>query len=113
MVRYCWKIAIVIVLGAAGLFIQGCQEASEQTLVGDYMAKHPQSQMITISLKADQKGSWTLDTQTLEFEWDADGQQILLHTANGGVIAGDILKDGFRIRLPGVGHLDFKKTTPP
>ena len=89
--------------------VVSCQFGQE--LTGRYESDHPdENRSMTLILKPDGKGSWTINGEEVPFQWDAGGDKIWLHSKSGGVIRGDISKEGaIDLTLPGVGKFLFRK----
>lgn len=98
------KLSVVIVFC---VLTAACGKTGDADLAGKYEAvniglkgaKKPVN--VSMELKPDHKGQWTVEADTAEFRWEIQEGKIWIHTLSGGVIVGDMEKNGFRIRLPG------------
>ena len=62
-----------------------------------------------LELKEDGQGIWITNEKEVPFRWSVKGQEIRLHTKEGGVIAGKIIDDTVTIILPGDNVMSFQK----
>lgn len=98
------KLSLIIVFC---ILAAACGKAGDAELAGTYEAvisglkgaKKPVN--VSMELRSDHKGQWTVEDDTAEFRWEIREGKIWIHTVSGGVIVGDMEKNGFRIRLPG------------
>jgi len=96
-----------LLITALSVLAAACEKSGDADFAGTYeavimglkRAKKPVN--VTMELKADHKGNWTVEDNTTEFRWEMQEEKIWIHTVSGGVIVGDREKNGFRIRLPG------------
>ena len=74
---------------------------------GEVSLKHSQT---VVELKEDGQGLWQVLDEEVSFRWSVKGDEIRLHTEEGGVIIGKIQGDTLNITLPGAGSISFKKS---
>ena len=85
---------------------------NREMLVGRYQAenlKNPQSRTLFLELKANGRGSWSIEEDNVSFKWEIRKKEIWLHTQLGGVIVGKISGNSIEVSLPGVGIYSFKR----
>jgi len=63
----------------------------------------------TIELKEDGQGLWRVEDDEVSLSWGIKGNEIRLHTKNGGVIKGTIKNNGIEIILPNSQNIFFTK----
>lgn len=81
----------------------GKYRGSEQDIPGTYSF---------IELKDNGEGTWETDIDLVHFRWKIRDNEIWLHTQTGGVILGELTRDGFEIELPNVGTYSFVRQNP-
>jgi hypothetical protein len=83
----------------------------DQRFVGEYRAAPlGAGAPLTLLLNADGKGSWTIAGEDVPFSWESKGDELVLHSKSGGVLAGKFTENSsIDITLPGVGRLQFEK----
>jgi hypothetical protein len=92
------------------LLTLSCEDKA--SLAGRYVAsgyKNQDSPTISLELKADGKGSWSIEEDNVSFKWELKQTEIWLHTESGGIIRGKITGEIIEINLPGVGEYYFEK----
>lgn len=89
------------------LVLGSCSQGRD--IAGRYEATNPSGgPPLVLQLKNDGKGSWSIEKEDATFAWEHGGDEILLHSKSGGVIAGTLKIDGsIEINLPGVGVFRF------
>lgn len=93
------------------LALLSCQSGTD--LTGTYEAVSPLNPdaSVTLVLKAEGKGAWSVDGEEVAFQWEVRGDELWLHTRSGGVLTGRVGEDdSIDITLAGVGKLLFKKS---
>lgn len=91
-------------------FMVGCERRSE--VAGKYVTeerKNGPSLNIRIDLDASGHGSWTSGEENTAFRWEDRGEEIWLHTKEGGLIVGKLKGDRIEVSLPGVAIQHFRK----
>ncbi|UCB47611.1 MAG: hypothetical protein JSW56_10520 [Deltaproteobacteria bacterium] len=96
------------------LFLLSWGACSRDTsrVTGKYMAQTgegEQSMSVILELRENGTGSWATEEDNVDFKWEMRGEEILFHTKSGGVIVGNIGREGIEIYLPGAGVHSFKK----
>ena len=89
---------------------------SKDAFVGSYSGLEEGSQQYAqanIELKEDGYGLWRVADEEVSFRWDCKGNEIRLHTKEGGVIIGEIKEGNLKITLPGTKSMSFKKRGLP
>lgn len=92
---------------ACCVLMTGCGKSGHADLAGTYEAVIGSAKggkktvNVNLELKPDHKGNWTVEDNTTEFRWEIREGSLWMHTVSGGVIVGEMEKNGFRIRLPG------------
>jgi hypothetical protein len=89
---------------------------SRDAFVGSYsgLGEGPQQYaQAEIKLKEDGYGLWRVADEEVSFRWDCRGNEIRLHTKEGGVIIGEIKGGNLKITLPGTKSMSFKKRGVP
>jgi len=92
---------------ACCVLMTGCTKSGEADLAGTYEAVissakgEKKTVNVSLELKPDHKGQWTVEDDIAEFRWEIQEGKIWIHTVSGGVIVGKMENSGFRIRLPG------------
>ncbi len=89
---------------------------SRDALVGSYSGLEEESHPYTqaeIKLKEDGFGLWRVADEEVSFRWNRMGNEIRLHTKDGGVIIGEIKGGNLKITLPGTKSMSFKKRGLP
>ena len=81
------KTAVVLVLVMVGLVLAGCGE-SRARFAGTYKSTETFAGKgnITLDLKEDGKGTWTLAGKTVEFTWVINDGKIWLYTKTGAIL---------------------------
>ena len=104
----CVSAAALLVL----LLAAGC--AQERDLAGTYAAQPPTDALparIDLTLKPDGTGQWHVQGgEAVSFQWETRGEQVWLHTRDGGLIQARDTGEQLRMDLPGVGRLQFHRT---
>ncbi|MFZ0931165.1 MAG: hypothetical protein WAN11_21340 [Syntrophobacteraceae bacterium] len=88
----------------------GCGPATQH--VGTYIADikdSPHLSETTLELKETGAGVWKVGDDEVTFSWLVKGNELRLHTKNGGVIVGSLDNQIIRVTLPGSKELFFKK----
>ncbi|MBL7213259.1 MAG: hypothetical protein KJ573_09140 [Proteobacteria bacterium] len=78
---------------------------------GKYLSttsKNQQGPAISLELMADGNGSWATEEDSVSFKWEVRGNEVLLHTKSGGIIAGKIKGDSIEVNLPGMAPCQFR-----
>lgn len=99
------RISVCILVLA--FLINGCGE--EKRILGRYTSDPTPSGMIILSLNENGRAEWMTDIDTASMRWEQRGQEVWLHTKEGGVIRGILKDSALRLTLPGVGVILFKK----
>ena len=89
---------------------------SKDAFVGSYSGLGEGSQQYAqaeIKLKEDGFGLWRVADEEVSFRWNRKGNEIRLHTKEGGVIIGEIKEGNLKITLPGTKSMTFKKRGLP
>ncbi len=89
---------------------------SRDALVGSYSGLEEESPLYAkaeIKLKEDGLGLWRVADEEVSFRWNRKGNEIRLHTKEGGVIIGEITEGNLKITLPGTKSLSFQKRGLP
>lgn len=90
------------------LLIGGCGE--EKKLLGRYASEATNaSGPIILSLNDNGRAEWMTDTDTASMRWEKRGQEVWLHTKEGGVLKGVMEDTVLRFTLPGVGPILLRK----
>jgi hypothetical protein len=97
--RWIWLAVLILLLG--GLSLAGCK--SREPYVGKYQSFEPpiEGGPITLELKANGEGVWTLGEQRVPFRWEVKKEKIWLHTKGGGVLIGTPVADELTLDLSG------------
>jgi hypothetical protein len=102
-----WAAALLVLLLAAGC-------AQERDLAGDYAAQPPTDALpaqVGLTLNPDGTGQWRVQGgESVYFQWETRGEDVWLHTRDGGLIQARETGQGLRMDLPGVGRLEFVRT---
>jgi len=88
----------------------GCGSGTQH--VGTYIAEikdSPHRSETTLELKETGTGVWKVGDDEVTFSWLVKGNELRLHTKNGGVIVGSLDNQIIRVTLPGSKELFFKK----
>jgi hypothetical protein len=82
-----WKLAAVLVLVLVGLVLVGCGE-SRSRFAGTYKSVEPFAGKgnITLDLKEDGRGTWTLADKTVEFTWVINDGKVWIYTKTGAIL---------------------------
>ncbi len=89
---------------------------SREALVGSYTGLEEEARQpaqAEIKLKEDGFGLWRVGDEEVSFRWNRTGNEIRLHTKEGGVIIGEIKGGNLKITLPGTKSMSFKKRGLP
>lgn len=100
----------VIFLFLLVLIPQGC--GSPKRYMGTYVsvsAGEPPRMETTLELKDNDSGVWTTNEKEVQFRWSVKGNEIRLHTKEGGVITGKIADHTITVTLPGDKVMTFQK----
>ncbi|MBU0986774.1 MAG: hypothetical protein KKH68_05920 [Proteobacteria bacterium] len=84
----------------------------ESGLAGKYASANDMTQKTTVAnleLMADGRGAWSIEEDSVSFNWEVRKGKIWLHTKSGGVIVGTITGDTLTVNLPGMGVHRFNK----
>ena len=65
----------------------------------------------TLTLEANGKGMWSIETDNAPFRWDVRQNKIRLHTQSGGVIEGTVDNGTIRIAMPGMDVILFHRVS--
>jgi hypothetical protein len=93
------------------LLTLGCPRGED--IRGRYEAEAgADSPAVILELKEEGKGGWVVEGVTAPFSWELRGQEVVLYTKSGGILAGTLehTDSGERritLDLPGVGRLVF------
>lgn len=81
------KLAAVLVLVMVGLVLAGCGE-SRSRFAGTYKSVQPFAGKgnITLDLKEDGRGTWTLAGKTVGFTWVINDGKIWIYTKTGAIL---------------------------
>ena len=88
----------------------GCGPGTQHA--GTYIAEtrdFPHRGETTLELKETGTGVWKAGDDEVPFSWLVKGNELRLHTKNGGVIVGNLDNQVIRVTLPGSKELSFKK----
>jgi hypothetical protein len=88
----------------------GCGPGTEH--VGTYIAEIkdcPHRGETTLELKETGTGVWKVGEDEVTFSWHVKGNELRLHTRNGGVIVGSLDNRIIHVSLPGSQELFFRK----
>ena len=88
----------------------GCSPGTKH--VGTYIAEikdSPHHGEATLELKESGTGVWKVGDDEVTFAWLVKGDELRLHTKNGGVIVASLDNRIIRVTLPGSKELFFKK----
>jgi hypothetical protein len=88
----------------------GCGPGTQH--VGTYIAEikdSPHHGETTLELKETGTGVWKVGDDEVTFSWLVKGNELRLHTKNGGVIVASLDNQIIRVTLPGSKELFFKK----
>ncbi len=97
------------------LLALGCPRGED--IKGRYVAEAgAESPAVVLELKEEGKGGWVVEGVTAPFTWELRGQEVVLHTKSGGILAGalehaDSGERRITLDLPGVGRLVFRPAT--
>lgn len=89
----------------------GCDSATTR-YTGTYVSvseEEPSRIETILVLKEPATGVWTANEKEVPIRWSVKGNEILLHTKEGGVIIGKISKDVITLKLPSDKVMTFKK----
>ncbi len=89
---------------------------SKDAFVGSYSGVEEESHQYAqaeIKLKEDGFGLWHVADEEVSFRWNRKGNELRLHTKEGGVIIGEIKEGNLKITLPGTKSMSFKKRGVP
>jgi hypothetical protein len=95
------------------IFTLSC--GSKEEYAGTYFvqkAVSPKHYVAVIELKEDGQGVWRVFEEEVSFRWSVRGNEIRVHTKEGGIIIGKIQGDVIEITLPGAKSMSFKKRQP-
>ncbi|MFZ5448237.1 MAG: hypothetical protein ACOZFS_06325 [Thermodesulfobacteriota bacterium] len=83
----CLKLAAILILVAVGLVMAGCGE-SRSPFVGSYKSVETFAGKgnISLDLKEDGRGTWTLSGKTVEFTWVVNDGKIWIYTKTGAIL---------------------------
>ena len=105
-VRMARRLVPVLAL-ACVLALTACR-GGEAELAGQYTATNRDG--VALALHGEGKGTWTTPDEDLEFTWERRGQEVWMHTRDGGIIVGQVTPDGgITVRLPGAGRYEFTR----
>jgi len=88
----------------------GCGPGTQH--VGTYIAEikdSPYRSETTLELKETGTGVWKVGDDEVTFSWHVKGNELRLHTKNGGVIVGSLDNQIIHVTLPGSQELFFRK----
>jgi hypothetical protein len=88
----------------------GCSPRTQ--LVGTYTAEitdSPHHSEATLELKETGTGVWKVGDDEVTFSWHVKGNELRLHTRNGGVIVGSLDDRIIHVTIPGSNELLFRK----
>jgi hypothetical protein len=88
----------------------GCGPGTQY--VGTYIAEikdSPYRSETTLELKETGTGVWKAGDDEVTFSWNVKGNELRLHTKNGGVIVGSLDNQIIHVTLPGSKELFFRK----
>lgn len=87
MKKYCWQLAVVLVLVMVGLVLTGCGE-SRSKFAGTYKSAETFAGKgnIILNLMEDGRGTWTLAGKTVEFTWVINNDKIWIYTKTGAIL---------------------------
>ena len=88
----------------------GCGSGTQH--VGTYIAEIKDSSHrseATMELKETGTGVWKVGDDEVAFSWHVKGNELRLHTQNGGVIVGSLDNQIIHVTLPGSKELFFSK----
>jgi hypothetical protein len=88
----------------------GCGPGTQH--VGTYIAEIKDSPHVgetTLELKEAGIGVWKVGNDEVTFSWHVKGNELRLHTKNGGVIVGSLDNQIIHVTLPGSKELFFRK----
>lgn len=94
------------------LFIAAAGCSPGTRYVGTYIAEikdSPYRSETTLELKETGTGVWKVGDEEVTFLWDVKGNELRLHTKNGGVIVGSLDNRIIHVTLPGSKELFFRK----
>jgi hypothetical protein len=99
------------VLALGLLLLAGCRGPVED-LAGDYESERVDLSPARLTLRADGGGSLTVGAQEAPFRWEVrEEDRVVLHTRQGGAIAGRLGRGVLELDMPGVGREIFRKKT--
>jgi hypothetical protein len=102
---------MLVGLGMLALLLVVCCERGGE-VAGKYVTeegKNGSPGNIRLHLMASGHGSWSRGEETASFRWEARGEEIWLHTKEGGLVVGKLVADRIEVSLPGVAVQVFKK----
>ena len=110
--RYDLRFFLLPVLFCIFLFTAaaGCGPGTQH--VGTYIAEikdSPHHGETTLELKETGTGVWKVGDDEVTFSWLVKGNELRLHTKNGGVIVASLDNQIIRVTLPGSKELFFRK----
>jgi hypothetical protein len=88
----------------------GCGPGTQH--VGTYIVEikdSPHRSETTLELQETGIGVWKVGDDELTFSWHVKGNELRLHTRDGGVIVGSLDNQIIHVTLPGSGELFFRK----
>jgi hypothetical protein len=103
----------LIVIALAFLLVLSC--TSRKHDAGTYSSctlASPNQPEVVIELKEDGQGLWKTPDEEVSFRWTVGGNEIRLHTRDGGIIIGKITDSSLEITLPGKRTFSCKKGQP-
>ena len=65
-----------------------------------------------MELKETGTGVWKVGDDEVAFSWHVKGNELRLHTQNGGVIVGSLDNQIIHVTLPGSKEFSFRKVKP-
>lgn len=86
---------------------------SRERYAGTYSAQgevSPKYHQTVIELKENGQGVWRVLDDEVSFRWSVNGNEIRLHTKEGGIIIGKIQGDTLEITLPGARAMSFRRS---
>jgi hypothetical protein len=80
-------LAVVLGLVMVGMLLAGCGE-SRSKFAGTYKSVEPYAGKgnVTLDLKEDGRGTWTLANKTVEFTWVINDGKIFIYTKTGAIL---------------------------
>ncbi len=98
----------IFLLLAVVMSLSACSQ-DKKSMAAKYTAKSNDMEIV-LNLKEDGRGTWSTDTDEISFKWSIrKGEQLWLHTREGGVIQGRLKGKRITLTLPGVDELVFSR----